>query len=349
MKTIDNKKEGGIIQIYPRQTEIRQSITQGSTVNSNPSIEEQGENTVAESSTSSNPAIGVQEKSIQVVKIKPNTYDTLRQSAKTKNNEASEQTRSQKQEMESLTENSEDLTKPFRFSNSEACTGKHPTEFHSGINSNLDFDNSALNGNSVERHKNTDSSANPTMETNAADETFKNIKHKEKSATFYVKLFALFFFFGVCLCVSGKWKADGMGKKLISIFDKDLNSFSSFCVNLAPIVFSSFVVFASGFTLYAPFVTWIYSACMFFVIGVLSGYMVTSLGINLVIITTLILIGIFSVLNVTLCVVSVGMSKIATNGIKGISISDGIIYFVIYVVYMAATWGIVSGIKGLIS
>jgi hypothetical protein len=49
-----------------------------------------------------------------------------------------------------------------------------------------------------------------------------------------------------------------------------------------------------------------------------------------------------------LCSLSNSMSKIATNGIKEINISDGIIYFIVYAGYVIVTWGIAVGIKSLI-
>lgn len=311
MKTLD-KNKSDIVQIY---TDEQKNISHLIQVEPKEKFSENNlSETSAENKQTETLSAHTDEKNMEVVKIKPNTYKEIRKSIIEEKNKS--------------IENKEETF----FCDEES---KNDNSF--SVSDNLSEDKTAKE----------DYTSDENMLFYGFLKKIK-IKHKESKALIYVKLFALFFFLGLCVYASGKFGMDGIEKKTLAFFSHDVKGFSDFCVDYSSVIFSSFLVFACGFTLYAPLITVLFSVIVFFCLGVVSGCIAFTLGLVFHTFLVLLLIGSFSVMCIILCSTSLGISKIASAGIYKIMISDGILYSVLYIAFVLITWGISNIISAFV-
>ncbi len=182
--------------------------------------------------------------------------------------------------------------------------------------------------------------------------TFDRIKNKyrkgQKGHIIYIRIYMLFFFLGACAFASGMLGGGEFVQSIIGKLSSRDNGFSEFCISFAPVVFGSFLVYASGFTVYAPLLSFVYSALFFSSCGAVSAVIVYSQGITAELFLILALIGLSCGFGVIFCSVAVGISKIASDGIGKLNLIDGLLYSVLYWGYIATLYFIIMGIERLI-
>lgn len=173
----------------------------------------------------------------------------------------------------------------------------------------------------------------------------KRFRKKTKGYIFYIRIYLLFFFAGACLFASGRWGFEKTACKVFEFFIAEKEGVFGYFVEFAPLIFGSFVVYASGFTIYAPISSFIYSATVFFLGGLASGSIIYTLGTEWQVFFATALIGVSSACCVVFCSVSNGISKIASNGIGKLPILDGILFSVLYWGYVFVHYFILKGIE----
>lgn len=185
-------------------------------------------------------------------------------------------------------------------------------------------------------------------EKTAFDEKGAKYRKSKSAHIFYMRMYLLFFFFGACVFASGKWGYDGVSQKVSELLFSETWDFSRFCVTLYPFVFGSFFVYASGFTVYAPLLSGVYSIGVFTLGGIVSGSIVYLYGVRMETFISLFLVGMACALCIILCSVSVGISKIASMGIGKVNISDGVLYSLLYWAYVICQYYLIKGISALL-
>jgi hypothetical protein len=172
----------------------------------------------------------------------------------------------------------------------------------------------------------------------------KKYRKAQKTHIFYTKLYLLFFFVGACAFAMGKVECKSAAETVVSYLVREIKDFPNFCTAFFPLILSSFLVYASGFTVYCPLATVIYSSTLFFVCGVSSGCILVSFGMTIKTFGILGIIGLFCIFCVFFCAVSVGISKIASQGINRLRISDGLLYSLLYWGYVFAMYFLFEGV-----
>ena len=172
----------------------------------------------------------------------------------------------------------------------------------------------------------------------------ENYRKRSEGHILYIRLYLLFFFMGACVFASGKFGFDGLSEKAMGLLIRPVDGFPNFCVKYAPLVFGSFIVYASGFTLYAPLINAIYSSSLFLFSGIAAGSVVYFFGISVESLAILALIGLADGICILLCSVTRGISGIASRGIDKLEISDGMLYSVLYTATVCAQYYVIRGI-----
>ncbi len=169
---------------------------------------------------------------------------------------------------------------------------------------------------------------------------FKGKKYRkaQKGHIFYTKLYLLFFFVGACIFAMGRFGYESTSEAVVSYLTREIKDFPDFCTAFFPLILSSFLVYASGFTVYCPLVALIYSSVFFSLWGFSSGCILFSLGVTMKTFCALGIIGLLCAFCVFFCTVSVGISKIASQGINRLGISDGLFYSLFYWGYVFVTY-----------
>jgi len=168
------------------------------------------------------------------------------------------------------------------------------------------------------------------------DELTRKYRKGQKEHIIYTRIYLLFFFVGACVFASEKWESAMLSEKTLTFLTKEITGFSDFCSKYAPVVFGSFLVYASGFTVYAPLLSVIYSALTFLFFGIASGSVVFLYGARIDTFLFIAVIGALCVACIIFCSVTAGISKIASSGIEKLRVLDGIMYSVLY-------WGYILG------
>jgi hypothetical protein len=176
-----------------------------------------------------------------------------------------------------------------------------------------------------------------------SDIKLKKYRKGQKEHILYTRIYLLFFFVGACVFASGKWGSENLAEKTVSFLLSEINGFSDFCLKYAPVVFGSFLVYASGFTVYAPLLSVVYSALTFLFFGVSSGSIVFLYGAGLNSALSIALPGLICVACIIFCAVTAGISKIASMGIDKLRILDGLLYTALYWGYIFCWYCIIKG------
>jgi hypothetical protein len=175
-----------------------------------------------------------------------------------------------------------------------------------------------------------------TRENENTEASFAKYRKKRSSHIFFVRMYLVFFFVGACVFACGKWDATALSQNAVSFISHDSQSVPDFCISFAPLILLSFVVFASGFTFYAPLVTFIYSAVIFMFCGICCSSIVYIFGISWGAFASIIILGINCILCVLFCSATCGISKITLNGVDKLSISDGLMYSALFFAVVCA-------------
>ncbi len=176
------------------------------------------------------------------------------------------------------------------------------------------------------------------------EEKLKNYRKGQKEHIIYTRIYLLFFFLGACVFASGKWGCEVLSEKAMKFLLSGTDDFPDFCFNFAPAVFGSFLVYASGFTVYAPLLSVLYSALTFSFFGVSACSLVFLHGVSLKVILSIALIGVLCCGCIAFCTVTNGISKIASRGIGKLGGPDGLLYSLLYWFYILLWY---YGMKGL--
>ncbi len=169
-----------------------------------------------------------------------------------------------------------------------------------------------------------------TSESKKKKISFENYRRKRSRHILYVRLYLAFFFLGACIFASGKWNADFWCGKVNSFVLYSCSDFTEFCASFAPLIFSIFLVYASGFTLYATIVSVIFSSVAFFLCGITACVFIYTYGFSFTTLGMLALLGVICGMYILFCSATRGISEIAVTGIGKLSISDGILYTVLF-------------------
>jgi len=173
-------------------------------------------------------------------------------------------------------------------------------------------------------------------------------RKKSKEHILYIRLYLFFFFLGACIFASKKLGSEELSSGILNYVLSLPSSFPDFCVKFAPVVFGSFLIYASGFTMYAPLFTVIYSSVLFLFCGLASGSLVFSFGLSLKSVSAILLFGLVCGICILFCTVTKGISKIACFGIEKLTVSDGMFYSALYIVTVCVQYYIIKGICALI-
>ena len=225
-------------------------------------------------------------------------------------------------------------TVDFRAENKSECKAVVPLDFES------EKKNESSKTNFRESIKNAFEAVN--------DE--KKIRYRKKSAShiLFVKAYLLFFFLGACFYASGKLGMRELSEKVFGELSVKTDGFSDFCVRFSPLLFGSFFVYSSGFTIYASLLSALYSVSSFFLCGAVACEVVFQMGVSLESLGCLLLIGLFCGECILLCSVTRGISEIASEGISKLSIQDGVLYSVLYMFTVALNYYLIMLICFLI-